>query len=517
MILLLSAKAFACGGMFCDAVVPVDQAAERIIFSFDGAMLDTEVQITYQGEADDFAWVVPVPVEPELFVSNDAMFTQLANNTIPTYTLLSDATGGSLSLGCALPESSMDTAMVMAGEDSNGVNVVSEETVGPYETVVLQATDADVLVQWLQDQGYSLPDGLSTTLEPYIADQQYFVALKLASGKSAGDMTPLGLRYPATAASIPIQLTAVAAIEDLPIEVFVLGPSRAVPDNYLHVQLNDAAIDWYNGSTNYRDVVSRAADEAGGQAFATDFVGSPEDLNVRVWDSGMIDTEYIATASEPTTWLSDIVYSSLPGSAQLTALLLRFVPAPAGVEDADFLSCPDCYADDVNLPDFDPVVATAALDEEILRVMAQQQARFDGANVVTRLFTTLSPSEMTADPIFVFNEDLPQKVALAHSATDHTVSSWSGKMTSRRLELSDGRVFDFSDPKNPSLSDVNTPAALIIEDLGATGEGTVVFDGTADAKATAESFSAGCEDSGSSVVFAPLLLLAAGVVRRRRA
>lgn len=516
MILLLSAKAFACGGMFCDAVVPVDQAAERIIFSFDGDMLDTEVQITYQGEADDFAWVVPVPVEPELFVSNDAFFTQLANATIPSYTLVSDSSGG-ISLGCASPSASMDTAMESGMDGSSGVNVVSEETVGPYETVTLQAADADVLVQWLQDQGYSLPDGLSTTLEPYIADQQYFVALKLSSGKNAGDLAPLGMRYPATAASIPIQLTAVAAIDDLPIEVFLLGPSRGVPDNYLHIQLNDAAIDWYGGATNYREVVSRAADEAGGQAFATDFVGSPDDLFIRVWDSGMIDTDSLATATEPTAWLSGIVYSGLTGSAQLTALLLRFVPAPAGVSDTDFLSCPDCYTDRVNLPDFDPVVATAALDVEILRVMAGQQARYDNASVVTRLFTTLSPEEMTADPIFVFNEDLPQRVALNHTATDTTVRSWSGNITSRRLALADGRMFKFEDEENPSLSEVDSPAALIIEDLGATGEGTVVFDGTDDANAEAEAFSSGCEDSGSSVVFAPLLLLAAGVVRRRRA
>lgn len=66
--LLLPSPAFACGGMFCDtstATTIVVQAAERIVFSFDEGMLDTEVQIAFQGEADEFAWVVPVPVEPE--------------------------------------------------------------------------------------------------------------------------------------------------------------------------------------------------------------------------------------------------------------------------------------------------------------------------------------------------------------------------------------------------------------------------------------------------------------------
>jgi len=91
---------------------------------------------------------------------------------------------------------------------------------------VLQATNSGVLVEWLQEQGYSIPSDLEPVLQPYLAEHQYFVALKLSSDKDAGDLSPLGLTYCGHAASIPIQLTSVAAIPDLPIEVFVLGPTR---------------------------------------------------------------------------------------------------------------------------------------------------------------------------------------------------------------------------------------------------------------------------------------------------
>ncbi len=91
---LIPSPALACGGMFCDAVQPVDQSAERIVFAWaeddecpDG-VITVEVQISYTGDADDFAWVVPVPEIPDLFVSNDALFTVLANATIPSFTLL---------------------------------------------------------------------------------------------------------------------------------------------------------------------------------------------------------------------------------------------------------------------------------------------------------------------------------------------------------------------------------------------------------------------------------------------
>ncbi len=161
---------------------------------------------------------------------------------------------------------------------------------------MLQATNAGVLVEWLQEQDYAIPSDLEPVLAPYLAEHQYFVALKLSSDKDAGDLSPLGMTYCGGAASIPIQLTSVAAIPDLPIEAFVLGPSRAVPDNYLHVRINEAAIDWYAGGTNYRDVVKRAADEAAGQAFATDFSGSTDAYEGRIWNDGMVDVASLRKA-----------------------------------------------------------------------------------------------------------------------------------------------------------------------------------------------------------------------------
>jgi hypothetical protein len=84
MIALLSSSvALACGGFFCNAENRVDQSAERIVFSHDAATdtIETHVQITYQGEAEDFAWIVPVPAPPEVFPSSHALFTALERHT----------------------------------------------------------------------------------------------------------------------------------------------------------------------------------------------------------------------------------------------------------------------------------------------------------------------------------------------------------------------------------------------------------------------------------------------------
>lgn len=124
---------------------------------------------------------------------------------------------------------------------------------------------------------------------------------------------------------------------------------------------------------------------------------------------------------------------------------------------------------------------------------------------------------MTADPLFVFNADVPQAVSNVRTATDTSELNGAGDRVSRRLRLDDGRTYQVADPANPSLSPHEDPAALVISDLGASGAGTVLFDGRDAADAEAASTICGCaEDTGGKVVVSPAILLLMGLLRRRR-
>ena len=46
-----------------------------------------------------------------------------------------------------------------------------------------------------------------------------------------------------------------------------------MPENYKALELNEALIDWFNPKNNYNEVVTRAADEAMGQGFVTEYAG----------------------------------------------------------------------------------------------------------------------------------------------------------------------------------------------------------------------------------------------------
>jgi hypothetical protein len=67
--------------------VPVDQSAERIIFTVDPGVISAYVQINYTGSAPDFAWVVPVPSVPEVDVAEMNSFTELQAATDPVFML----------------------------------------------------------------------------------------------------------------------------------------------------------------------------------------------------------------------------------------------------------------------------------------------------------------------------------------------------------------------------------------------------------------------------------------------
>ena len=90
-VLALTPPALACGGFFC-TTTPVDQNAERIIFTQNGdGTVSAYVQIEYTGSAPDFSWILPLPEAIDAWsavqVPEDAMaaFRELEVATDPVF------------------------------------------------------------------------------------------------------------------------------------------------------------------------------------------------------------------------------------------------------------------------------------------------------------------------------------------------------------------------------------------------------------------------------------------------
>ena len=71
---------------------------------------------------------------------------------------------------------------------------------------------------------------------------------------------------------------------------------------------------------------------------------------------------------------------------------------------------PSCYALPLAAATYLP-----ELDKDVIRPVKRVQALIDAHPRITRLYTTLSADEMTVDPAFAFNADLPD-VSNVHTA-----------------------------------------------------------------------------------------------------
>ena len=493
----------ACGGFFC-TTAPMDQVGERILFAARDGVVTTHVQIQYSGEAADFAWVLPVPSPPEIRVSRDELFSQLDFATSPIFSLGLD---GAYDRCGNQVEDFLGGCSTCAQTDGFPVEVVSRDRVGPYESVVIAAEDAEAVVDWLTDNGYQLGDTGPELLSPYIEEGYYFLALRLAPDRGVGDLVPVALTYRAERPGIPIRLTAVAVQPDMPVFVWILGDHRAVPVNYRHVHVNEALLDWIFPGSNYSQLVTAAAGEAGGRAFVTDFAGTSEVMDGRLFTEGRYDTDRLRGIEEAPDLIDSLFVQGFPGDSQMQALLRRHLPMPDRVleegvlqvvfdgdreaydraaEEGRLLSTAEAwfynsmrdFSEYIEGEEYDLEALLDELEAVVVEPLRAAQALFVEYPYLTRLYTTLSADEMTLDPMFDFNPDLPDVPRLrraegsiyCNAQNGQAQSDWRGWILV--LELADGRVIG----TRPWVDSPQAmPAAALIEQLHTSGPPEIIL------------------------------------------
>ena len=525
-----SPAAQACGGFFCSQAQPVIQNSERIVFSVDGDQIETHVQIFYEGPSEQFSWIVPVPSEPDTFLSTDSLFDTLAFQTGPTFQINRIDEGNCRDGGGIFRGGDASLAAPESADTVGGVEVISLKQVGPYDTAVLLANNSGELMSWLEENGYDLADDMEALLDPYISENAHFLALKLSKNKDTGDIAPIGFRYTADKAQIPIQLTAVAAAPDMRLETYVFADHRAVPESYLHVQINEAAVNWWNGGQNYANVITKAANEAGGHAFATDFAGDPEFLVGQLWTEGRISMTSLRQAPNAEAWLDEIRFQ-IPANNTLMQVVEAYIDVPNGADVTDFYNCPSCF-NGWDRNDFDAAAATDDLEALVIEPLRTAEALFEH-KFVSRMTSSLDAVEMTVDPVFVQNPDMGAVTQTHQADLIYECNGRKRERAGRRLELADGRAIDLPSEdwfdKNDTtefqfIRELGLINAQIIEKTGASGQPEILNDYTGQLARQTNDFNdqlksmmgCGCSSSGGPTGGFLALALAGILARRRR-
>jgi hypothetical protein len=328
--LATASTAVACGGFF-RAETPVDQSAQRMIFKrLTASRLEAYFEIRFSGDPTSFAWVLPVPGNPQdKAIVDAAVFEALDVATAPQVTqpIVCEALG-------VPPGESSD-----AGFDNSGggdpevssprVTVIDREVVGEYDVATLEAETGADLVAWLRKNDFRVTEEMTPFIDLYIGQGLNFLAVKLKPGAGIDGIRPLKMTYDARGPMVPLKLAAVAAQPETGVKIFYLGDQRVTPSNTpeLTVPAGHLAFDHATQTGNWPAAVARTIDDGGGEGLVVDFAGpvgrvrtSAEENPVALGDG--------ADAAAPRAALDAL----LSGTAYLTRFYARYSPEEMGVD-----------------------------------------------------------------------------------------------------------------------------------------------------------------------------------------
>lgn len=235
-VILLLAGSVLADGMFVSApeyfmYEPVQQAF--LDWDADTGTESLSILPAFQGDATDFAWIVPVPGLPELELANSELFYSLDTLTRPVYRYRDgewDCYG-------------QRDYYVGAPDAENGVDIIDTELVGYFQTMIVSATDAPALLDSLSEWGFLYPENseaVSAAISDYVERSWYFVTMRVDSTALAeyyhddyyyyphyyGGLDAITLTFPAEEPVYPMKISAYSAADDTRVHLYVKADHR---------------------------------------------------------------------------------------------------------------------------------------------------------------------------------------------------------------------------------------------------------------------------------------------------
>ena len=156
----------------------------------------------------------------------------------------------------------------------------------------------------------------------------------------------------------------------------------------------------------------------------------------------------------------------------LEGLLLEHLSLPEGLDPTDVWHCPDCYVEELEAT-FDSVAFVNAVEERIIDPARYAVELIATWPTLTRMVTALSPHEMTLDPLFHEQPDLPD---LDLTNEIGTINSFCDG--ARSFNMPDGRLVGLPGTDWPAIEPSVMPWAAMIADVPPVGAPQVLTDNT---------------------------------------
>jgi hypothetical protein len=186
---------------------------------------------SFSGDAHAFAWIIPVPAQPEVEPADRQLFQDLDLLTRPVYR----SRDGEWD---CFPD---DPVVQPDDASDGGFQVISSELVGYYRTLILAATEAPALLEFLTELGFLHEENRETAtaaITDYVERSWYFVAMQVDSTALAqarpyggywyyyGQLEPIRLTFSSDEIIYPMKISAMSAAEDSRVHLYVKSDHR---------------------------------------------------------------------------------------------------------------------------------------------------------------------------------------------------------------------------------------------------------------------------------------------------
>ena len=237
-----------CGFYVSKADTKLFNKASQVVLVRDGDRTVMTMANDFQGDLKEFAVVIPVPTflkREQIHVGDKALVDHLDAYSAPRLVEYFDPNPCWLQRHderMSMRVAPMAAARDMRREQSLGVRIEAQYTVGEYDILLLSAEQSSGLETWLRENGYKIPAGASAVLASYLKqNMRFFVAkVNLTEQSKLGFsyLRPLQIAYESPKFMLPIRLGTVNAKGQQELFVYALTRNgRVETTNYRTAKL----------------------------------------------------------------------------------------------------------------------------------------------------------------------------------------------------------------------------------------------------------------------------------------
>ncbi len=182
--------------------VDLNEPSQKAILCHRGGIETMVLQVKYEGPAEDFAWIVPLPAKPEIRAV-EADKSPFGEISLYTQRRARWGRRGPMDEGA-----------------KQQVTVLERKIVGVYDVATLAASDGNALATWLNKNGYAFPKDRAEVLDHYAKKEWVYVAMRIDRKALAGDevkklkvgeLQPVCFRFASKEMVYPLKISSVNA------------------------------------------------------------------------------------------------------------------------------------------------------------------------------------------------------------------------------------------------------------------------------------------------------------------